>query len=718
MPAVTALREFASLPEERLQLALDAAEMGTWSYDLRTGSQVWDSRQYALFGLSPDVVPTRELFLSMVLPEDRTAVQLTDADLEPGVRHDSQFRIRRPDGSIRWLVAHSLTRTDEGGEPAELVGVNWDITAQKQAEAVLQQNAQQLELALDAARMGTWRYDLLTGRQQWNERQYELLGLPPTTEASRSAFVSVVLPEDRPLIAFTDDDLLPGRVHDTEFRIRRPDGEVRWLAARSFARHDRGGKPIERIGVNLDITERKQAELDAREAERRLALATSAAGLGIWDWNIETGAFYYSPRAREIYGFGPTEILTYDRLRQRTHPDDYRQIEPILGRALDPDVRSQETYRYRITRADNGEERWVLAHGEAVFESRSGAVRPVRFTGTLQDITDDVRTEQALADERARLQLALEAGELAIWELDMRTNTVTSSPALNRLYGFPEDSQPAAEDFGRAYAPGERERIAAETAAPLAARQPSIAFEARHILDDGAVKWIGVRARVAYDGQGTPVRAFGVAMDTTERRLSEERLRLTARELQHRVKNTLSVVQAIASQSFRGAPSKEEGMATFAERLRALARATDLLSRGNWRAVSMADVVAEAIGPYRDEHQDQFHLSGGAVEVDSRHATALALALHELSTNAVKYGALSTPTGRVHIGWNEEGGVSLEWRETGGPMIERAPARSGFGTRLLERGLFDLGSGSVHLEFRPEGAYCRITIRPSAPSQA
>src|SRR5262249_43104170 len=114
-----------SIAEERLQLALDAGGMGVWSSNLATGLQNWDSRQFALFGLDPTVVPTRELFLSMVLPEDRPRVDLAPGDFVPGVRHTSQFRIMRPDGSIRWLTAHSFTMADDSGQPVELVGVNW-----------------------------------------------------------------------------------------------------------------------------------------------------------------------------------------------------------------------------------------------------------------------------------------------------------------------------------------------------------------------------------------------------------------------------------------------------------------------------------------------------------------------------------------------------------------------------------------------------------------
>lgn len=714
-------RSDPSTAETRLELALSAGRLGTWSYNLLTGEQVWDAQQYALFGVSPDLQPTRELFERLVLPDDRLAVELASPDLKPGARHAGQFRIRRPDGQIRWLISHSLTVGDASGRPVELVGVNWDITDQKFAEDVLQNNAEQLQLALDAGRMGAWRYDLRSGRQQWNARQFELFGLPPDTEPSRELFSSLVLPEDLPRIGFTDADLRPGHFHDTEFRIRRPDGEVRWLTARSFARHDDDGRPIERIGVNWDVTEQKQRELDQAAIERRLALATGAAQIGIWEWRIQTGTFYYSPLARGMYGFSADEEISYEQLQARTYPEDYALIEPMLARALDPKIRSQETFRYRISRADTGEERWLLAHGEATFADDGEAARAISYVGTLQDITDDVRLEQALEDERARLKLALAASDLAIWELHPRTNTIVTSPELNRLYGFPEDSHPTVADFGALYAPGEAARVQAEAAASLARGETSIRFESKHQWPDGTVKWIGVRAQVTLDPKDkAPTRVIGVAMDVTERRLAEERMLTTTRELQHRVKNSLTVVQAIAAQSFRSAKTKEEGLAAFTGRLQALATATELITRGNWATISIEDIVGEIIKPYREAGSDRIATIGPPIRIDSKNATSLGMALHELCTNALKYGALCNDTGRVAITWSrEEGALSLRWEESGGPPVA-ARRGKGFGTRLLEGGLFDPGTGSVEMNFEPSGVVCaiRIALSGASPTQA
>lgn len=146
------------------------------------------------------------------------------------------------------------------------------LTAQKQTEAALRDSEERLHMALEAGRMGAWRLDLKTGVQQWSPTQYGLFGLNPnTTSPSRDLFLSLVLPEDRPIVEYAPEDLLPGRGFlDSEFRIRRPDGEVRWLVARTTVRRDKHGEPLEMVGLNWDITDRKLTEEELRKGEERL----------------------------------------------------------------------------------------------------------------------------------------------------------------------------------------------------------------------------------------------------------------------------------------------------------------------------------------------------------------------------------------------------------------------------------------------------------------
>jgi two-component sensor histidine kinase len=178
------------------------------------------------------------------------------------------------------------------------------------------------------------------------------------------------------------------------------------------------------------------------------------------------------------------------------------------------------------------------------------------------------------------------------------------------------------------------------------------------------------------------------------------------------VKNTLAIVQALAQQSFKGVRSPDDERASFAARLATLSAAHNLLTRQSWEAVSLNEVIETAVGAVCGEEASRHHAEGPPVTLEPQTAVSIAMAFHELCTNAVKYGALSTSAGTVVTRWeivelDSESKLRLEWMEQGGPIVE-PPARRGFGTRMIERALAsDLGA-SVELDFRREGLVCRL----------
>jgi PAS domain S-box-containing protein len=225
---------------------------------------------------------------------------------------------------------------------------------------------------------------------------------------------------------------------------------------------------------------------------------------------------------------------------------------------------------------------------------------------------------------------------------------------------------------------------------------------------DGSYRWARSRAFARRDAEGRILLWYGTTEDVHEQKTAEERQRLLINELNHRVKNTLATVQAIAAQTLKGEGSLAEAKARFEARLMALSRAHNLLTEQNWGGASLDRVVRDSVEHLAAE-PDRFALAGEPVWIAPRAALALTLALHELGTNAAKYGALSRPAGRVAIAWRagEGGRLRLEWKETGGPPVA-PPTRRGFGSRLIERGLAsDLG-GSARLDFEPDGLRCTI----------
>ena len=262
--------------------------------------------------------------------------------------------------------------------------------------------------------------------------------------------------------------------------------------------------------------------------------------------------------------------------------------------------------------------------------------------------------------------------------------------------------------------PQDREQSAAAWSRSVSEGVP-YDVEHRVRMQDGSHRWARSRAWPRRrDDDGSICLWYGSTEDIHERKVAEEHQRLLINELNHRVKNSLATVQAIAFQTLKGDISVAEGRSRFESRLMALSRAHNLLTEQNWGRAALDRVVRDATEHLSGE-QGRFDIAGEPVWLTARAALALALALHELGTNAAKYGALSAEGGRVSIAWRREAGaLRLEWKESGGPAMAGAPQRRGFGSRLIEQGLGPELEGGAELIFEPDGLRCRIAASEAA----
>ncbi len=455
--------------------------------------------------------------------------------------------------------------------------------------------------------------------------------------------------------------------------------------------------------------ERARAEAERRESEARLALAAEAAELGIWDWDLTTNRIVYSARAKVICGFDLDGEPTYDDVRRATHPEDFPATSAAAQRALDPTQRDCPVYNYRVVRPD-GTIRRVLAHGRAVFERSDGQERAVRYVGTLQDVTEQWEAAEALRESEARLRLAVEAGRMAVWEYDVATDSVTGSPELNRVLGFPEDAKPSTEEMRARYWPGEHERVQAIGQAALARGERFFEAEYRYVWPDSSVRWLLTRAEVRFGADGAPGKVIGVVLDVTERKEAEERQALLMREVDHRAKNALTVVQAAVR--LTRAPDLDSYRLAIEGRVSALARAQTLLAGDRWLGADLRALVEGELATFVGDGQRAV-LNGPRVALPAQAAQPLAMAVHELATNAVKYGALSMPSGRVGISWKVDGGAKpvlrLRWVEREGPLVA-APTRRGFGSRVLEGTIQGQLGGALSLKWEATGLVCELEL--------
>jgi PAS domain S-box-containing protein len=325
-----------------------------------------------------------------------------------------------------------------------------------------------------------------------------------------------------------------------------------------------------------------------------------------------------------------------------------------------------------------------------------------------RDISERKRTERELRQIQEWFEIAQEAGDVATWEYDFETGEVRWTRQLYRQLGYGDDVTPSLPAFRERVHPEDQARLD-EVRAQERKAEPGAQFqmELRLMRPDETLSWIDRRSRVIeHEGRR---RIIGVNVDITGRKKQEDSLRLILGELSHRTKNLLSIVQAMAAQTSR----YSEGFPDFAERflgrIQALSQSHDLLVSQNWSGAPLRELILAQLIPFVED-QARVEAEGPPVFLRSEAAQSLGIILHELATNASKYGALSVPEGRIVIRWKlAPTSVDLSWHESGGPPVA-SPARRGFGRTIIERMAGDTFGSTAELELRPEGARWSASI--------
>lgn len=301
-----------------------------------------------------------------------------------------------------------------------------------------------------------------------------------------------------------------------------------------------------------------------------------------------------------------------------------------------------------------------------------------------------------------RLKFTLAAGRLGAWTLDLIEHRLIASNICKQNFGRHPTDTFTYNDLQHSILLEDLQGWKDAVANALEGTGDlDISYRIR--TPSGELRWIEVRAQTRFAADHTPISMAGVSQDISDRKEAENHRDLLTKEMSHRVKNTLATVQSIIGQSLRSAKVDPAVTATIAHRLQALAGAHDVLTNRGWEEARLADIVAAAIAPFDLGPTKRFHVGGDEVVVSSRAATAIALAMHELSTNAVKYGALSNDVGSITVNWQivaDE--LELVWTESGGPTVE-TPTRKGFGSRMIERALASSIQGTAEIDYRPNG---------------
>lgn len=316
------------------------------------------------------------------------------------------------------------------------------------------------------------------------------------------------------------------------------------------------------------------------------------------------------------------------------------------------------------------------------------------------------RRTAALSHSEQRLRFVLKAGRMGTCTVDLQSGYTVASEGCKAIFGRRADEPFSYADLLAMIHPDDLERMQATLAASVADRA-DYEIEYRVTMPSGEVRWVEVRGQPFYALDGTPLSMVCVSLDITDRKRLEEHRAFLARELDHRVKNTLATIQSIINQTMRTAPSMDEAQARIGARIGSLAAAHDVLTRERWDGATVAEVVTSALAPFIQSGTRRIRSGGPDARLPSRSALALSMALHELATNAVKYGALSNEAGHIRFDWDVIDSVKpdrlrLRWEEFDGPPVA-SPERQGFGSRLIERTLATELGGTAEMDYRSTG---------------
>ncbi|MDB5644811.1 HWE histidine kinase domain-containing protein [Methylobacterium sp.] len=379
----------------------------------------------------------------------------------------------------------------------------------------------------------------------------------------------------------------------------------------------------------------------------------------------------------------------------------------------------------------------ALARGEAIPRITSPIQEIRRLGDVLADASLRLRTRSderdralaeterglsALRESEARFRHMADSAPALIWMTDEAARISFANMHFDHLFGVDTAAVLTGEDWRRIIFPEDLESFTTLFRNAFASRTPFQA-DVRVIDRDGIVRWLRCEGVPRTDDTGNFLGYTGCNVDITDAKRAAEHQQLLIHELNHRVKNTLATVQSIAGQSLRRleGPEASAARAAFEARLLALARVHNVLTRESWDGAELGNVVADAIAPLdaTEGQRSRFIVSGPALRLPPRLALSIAMALHELGTNAVKYGALSQEGGTVAITWTisrePETRLLLRWAEAGGPPVA-PPTRTGFGSRLIERSLARELDGEVQLHFAAAGVICTIEAPVPPPT--
>jgi PAS domain S-box-containing protein len=548
---------------------------------------------------------------------------------------------------------------------------------------------------------------------RYNRRAAELWGRAPQEGQLYSAAFRLFRPDGSPLPVTQAPMARALRsglyLRDQEIIMERPDGSRISALVNIDPLVDENGTLLGAVSCFQDITELRRVMDELRRSEQDLEefFENGAVGLHLV---ASDGTILRANRAElNMLGYAPEEYVGH-------HISEFHADQGVIEDILERLANGEKLDRYPARmRAKDGSIKHVLITSNIQF--RKGPYINTRcFT---LDVTETRRAADALVESQQRLAATYQHAAIGIAETDADGKLIEVNETACAITGYSRQELLQRTVFDITH-PEDRELDRESYARQVAGAGDRYGLEKRLIRKDGSAIWVQMMSSTVRDSAGRFLYGVRIVQDITERKLGEQRHKLLLDELNHRVKNTLATVQSLAAQTARSATSPSAFRDIFEGRLIALSRAHDQLTRRRWETADLREMLIEGLAPYQGS-PERIVLRGRAVGLRPRAALTLAMAFHELVTNAVKYGSLSVPTGQVEIEWGVHSHAGqrpilhIAWRESGGPPVA-PPRRRGFGSLLVERSISAEHGGHAALDFDPAGVRCTIDIPLEGPN--
>lgn len=744
---------------ERLEAAENVAGLGFVDFDAGDGRVFWSHGIYELLALDPSVPPDPAIFFERIHPDDRAAQSdQWEEVLSQGTALDTEYRVVRPDGSVRHVLARGRAVEQVGGRVTRYAGITLDVTESKRAQWALAESEARLALAQETVGIGVWDFNMSAGTSHWTKEIYDLLLIDPGTPADPELFFDRVHPDDIERLRSEFEAAIEARTDfESEFRIIRREGEVRHVAGRGRVVEEKDNQPERMIGVNYDITRQKAIELELRErterqdflvalgdalrgspepedamtvASRLLGekLRVAYVGYGEIDarGEVRTGGEYsaggevplFSGRAFDLHAFGPP-LATPMMRGDLAIVEDIDMVDDCAedARALTKSI-GVKSYLCCPMLVDGKLSAYLFAAHDA--PRQWSAMEMALLTATTERLHETVaraRSEKASRQSDARFRTLFEkitagfcVAEIRFDREDGRTDyrIVEANHAFFEQTGFPEA---IIGQWLREAAP-ELEEHWYDIYGGVARTGEAARFEEHSEM---LGRWFDVHA---FRIDAPEDRRVAILFENVTERKKQETLTDTLlKEINHRSKNMLALIKAVAQQTH--ADDIVGFKQKFLKRVQSLAAGQDLLVSADWKGASIRELVRSQLGHFGGLVDERICLEGPDLVLKPEAAQTIGMALHELATNAGKYGSLSTDEGCVFIDWwlgeGPDGGIafSMRWKEKDGPRVA-VPERQGFGQMVVKTIVKANLSASVGLDYAPDGVAWSVTCPAEA----